>query len=127
VQRLLIAFALAAIGCKGQDAALHDRAVAFTSLASTTAAIGEAWLAGTTSRTYTRTALERTSRLLDDERSALTAGAQLLADPRGARLSQAAEQLSRTIARLAIAVAEDDRAAAQRDVTALHRERRESP
>ena len=61
-------------------------------------AIDEAWLDGKLSGTFTVTALEQTLQLAEQERAALAASPEKLADPRGAQLSQSAEQLSRLLA-----------------------------
>jgi hypothetical protein len=99
----LISAALAAVGlsagaCVRQDARIQQHQEKLESLGSTTAAIGRAWLGGDTSGTFTRTALEQTFRLVEQERSALAGSPQALLDPRGAHLSQAAESLSRLLA-----------------------------
>jgi hypothetical protein len=99
----LISAALATVGatagaCARQDARIQQHQEKFESLSSTTVAIGRAWLAGDTSGTFTRTALERTFVLVEQERSALAGSPQTLVDPRGADLSEAAERLSRLLA-----------------------------
>ena len=99
-QRLLIiimAIVLAA-GCSRQDERLQQHRENFVSLGSSAAAIGEAWLAGSTSGTYTSTALQQTFMLVEQERHALGSRPGQLLDPRGAELSQASERLSRLIA-----------------------------
>jgi uncharacterized protein YPO0396 len=87
-----------AVSCSRQDERLSQHKEKLESLGSSTAAIGEAWLAGSTSGTYTTTALEQTFMLVEQERTALTTTPDALIDPRGAHLSQAAERLSRLIA-----------------------------
>ncbi len=71
------------------------------SLEATSSFIAQSYAAGGTSSTYTRTALERTLQLVEEERSALGESADTLADPRGAVLSQRCEHLSRFLADLA--------------------------
>lgn len=89
-----------AAACTRQDARLEQHKEKFESLGETTAAIGEAWLRGDLSGTYTRTALQQTFMLAEQERSALAASPEALLDPRGADLSQSGERLSRLIAAL---------------------------
>jgi hypothetical protein len=92
--------ALTQIACARQDTRLQQHEEAFESLGESTAAICEAWLAGDVSGTYLRTALEQTFALVEQERTALASSPAMLLDPRGARLSQSAEALSRVIAAL---------------------------
>jgi hypothetical protein len=84
--------------CSRQDARLEQHKKKFESLGETTAAICEAWLGGDVSGTYTRTALDQTFTLVEQERTGLAASPADLLDPRGAGLSQSAERLSRLIA-----------------------------
>jgi hypothetical protein len=95
---LLVALALTAAACARQDARLEQHKQKFESLGETTAVICEAWLRGDTSGTFTRTALQQTFLLVEQERTVLAASPEALLDPRGAALSQAAERLSRLIA-----------------------------
>ena len=95
---VLLATVLAGAGCSRMDERLAQRQEKLESLGATTRAIGDAWLAGSVSGTYTRTALRQTLRLVEQERSTLAATPEALRDPRGARLSQAAERLSRLVA-----------------------------
>jgi hypothetical protein len=90
--------ALGSLGCGRQDERLQQHREKFESLGASTSAIGEAWLAGSTSGTFTSTALEQTFLLVEQERYALASAPEALVDPRGAELSQAAERLSRLIA-----------------------------
>ena len=87
-------------GCSREDQRLQQHRKQFESLGATTAAIGEAWLAGSVSGTFTLTALDRTFQLVEQEQTALAASPNALLDPRGAELSQAAEKLLRLLARL---------------------------
>jgi len=100
----VVALALTLVGCARQDARLQQHKEKFESLGETTAAICEAWLDGDVSGTYTRTALDQTFMLVEQERTALAASPEALLDPRGASLSQSAERLSRLIATLIQAV-----------------------
>jgi hypothetical protein len=88
---------ISSFGCVTQDARLQQHQEKLESLARTTEAVAAAWLAGSVSGTYAGTALEETSRLLEKERSALAGTPELLVDPRGARLSQRAERMSRLL------------------------------
>lgn len=97
---LIIAAALGVAACGRQDERLLQHREKFESLGSSTAAIAEAWLAGSTSGTYTRTALQQTFLLVEQERQALASSPDTLLDPRGAELSQSAERLSRLLAAL---------------------------
>jgi hypothetical protein len=93
----LVAVAIALTACS-QDSALQQHREKLESLGATTAAIADAWLGGTASATYARTALEQTRQLVEQERTSLAAKAATLADARGADLSEAAERLSRLLA-----------------------------
>jgi len=125
-----IAFAaltLSIVGCSRDDSRLAQHDKKFESLGATTAAITEAWLAGQLSGTYTQTALEKTFQLVEQERTALVKTPQALQDARGARLSQAAERLSRLVAALMLDVAAADGDSARRrvaDIPAARAERR---
>ena len=94
----IVVLALASGACSRQDARLEQHRKKFESLGATTAAIGEAWLSGSVSGTYTVTALEQTFLLVEKERTTLASAPEALLDPRGAHLSQAAERLSRLLA-----------------------------
>src|SRR4051812_38708568 len=116
----LIAAAGSSTGaCARQDARIQQHQEKLESLGSTTAAIGRAWLAGDTSGTFTRTALEQTFLLVEQERSALAGSPQALVDPRGARLSQAAEGLSRLLATTINDVGAADAGSVRRHLTEI--------
>jgi hypothetical protein len=95
---LAVVLSLAVAGCGRQDKQLQQHQETLESLGATTKAIAEAWLGGSVSGTYTLTALEQTLILVEQERSAFATVPEALVDPRGARLSQAAERLSRLLA-----------------------------
>lgn len=97
---LCLVLLLPSAGCSRQDQRLQQHRKQFESLGATTAAIGEAWLAGSVSGTYALTALDRTFRLVEQEHAALAAAPSALIDARGAELSQAAEKLLRLVALL---------------------------
>lgn len=88
----------ACLGCTRLDDRLQQHQEKLDSIAASTVAIGEAWLAGQTSGTYTITALEQMLQLVEKERRELAGTPEALIDARGARLSQTAEQLSRLLA-----------------------------
>jgi hypothetical protein len=85
-------------GCSRQDARLEQHQKNLESLGATTKVVAQAWLSGQVSGTYTRTALDQTFDLVEQERATLASKPAMLQHPRGARLSQDAEQLSRLIA-----------------------------
>jgi len=95
---LELAAVLLCSGCSRQDARLEAHKKSLESLGATTKVIAEAWLSGDVSGTYTRTALEQTFYLVEQERARLASTPEMLQDRRGATLSQDAEQLSRLIA-----------------------------
>ena len=106
---VLFVVAVSAVSaCSRQDTRIQQHKEVFESLGATTAAIGRAWLSGAISGTYSKVALEQTLRLVEQERTALTATPASLADPRGAALSQQAEQLSRLIAGMVSGVRDAD-------------------
>lgn len=111
---VIAALAFSPSGCGRQDTRLQQHQEALESLASTMTAIGEGWLAGDLSGTYTRTALEQTFRLVEQERASLASSPQSLLDPRGAHLSQAAERLSRLLAMMIADVRAADARSARR-------------
>lgn len=117
---MLLAAAVTVSGaCQRQDERLQQHREQFESLAASTAAIGHAWLSGSTSGTYTTTALEQMLLLLDEERSRLVSAPEALADPRGAALSKGTEQLSREIAAMRHAVRGADAGAVRLHLEAI--------
>jgi hypothetical protein len=119
ISAAVAAVGLTIVGCARQDTRIQQHQEKLESLGSTTAAVGEAWLAGSTSGTFTRTALERTFLLVEQERSALASKPQALVDPRGAQLSQVAERLSRLVALTIDNVAAADAGSVRRRLTEI--------
>ena len=116
----LLALTLAATtACSSLDDQLRQHRQKLESLGATTEAVGEAWLAGSVSPTYTRTALEQTLVLVEDESAALARTPGALAAPGGAGLSQSAERLSRLLADLTCDVRSGNRPSARRHLTEI--------
>jgi hypothetical protein len=110
---------LTAGACGRADTRLQQYQEQFESLGSTTTAIVEAWLAGSTSGTFTRTALEQTFQIGEQQRTAMASDPMALRDPRGARLSQAAEHLSRLLAMMMRDVAAADAGSVRHRLTEI--------
>jgi hypothetical protein len=117
----LLAFALSlgAVGCVRQDTRLEQHRKKFASLGETTAATVNGWLTGQLSGTFATAALETTFRLVEQERSSLAASPSLLQDPRGARLSETSERLSRLLAAAIRDVADANADAARQHLAEL--------
>jgi hypothetical protein len=105
---LLSAMAVAFSGCTQHDERLQQHQEKLESLTASAIAIGKARLSGSTSDTYTRAALERIFTFVEDERAALASVPETLLDPRGAKMSQSAERLSRVLAAMQHDVRESD-------------------
>src|SRR4051812_45626487 len=123
---LCLVAALSSSACSRQDRRLEQHQKALQSLASTTHAVVDAWLAGHVSATYTQTTLESTFRLIEQERTAVASTPDTLIDPRGARLSDAADQMVRLIAQIISDVRTADGAAARRHLASLTGNEREA-
>jgi hypothetical protein len=91
---------LVTAACGGPATRMQQHRERFQSLASTSALIGEAWMAGRVSGTFADTALQQTFRLIEQERASLASSPESLVEAEGARLSQAAERHSRLVAQL---------------------------
>lgn len=116
---IIAVVAIAFSACARQDARLQQHREKFESLRASTKLVGEAWLAGHVSGTYTTTALERIYLLVEQERQTLAAQPAMLADPRGATLSQAAERLSREIAAMMQSVRGADGGSVRRHLASI--------
>jgi hypothetical protein len=124
---VLATVALIAAACGRQDQRLQQHHEKLESLAASAAAIGNAWLSGSTSGTYTVGALEQTYLLVEKERGALAGTPDALLDRRGAELSQSAERLSRVLAAMRHEVRGSDAASVRhhlRDISDLAAARR---
>jgi hypothetical protein len=99
---------MAVAACTSQSDALTQHQEKLESLGASSAAIADAWLGDAISSKYTSTAFEQVYQLVEQERTALAAKPQALADARGAHLSAAAERLSRLLAVMMQDVAHGD-------------------
>jgi len=116
---LLICVLSALSACKNRERVSDEQTQALASLQATARGVSEAWLSGAVSPAYARTTLEATERLLDKQRAALGASPGLLADPSAARISQAEEQLARSLAVLWKAIGQADTATAREQLAHL--------
>jgi hypothetical protein len=97
----ILVAALTIAGCASPEQQLRQHQKALDSLAASASAIAEAWLAGSASGTYARTAFERTFELIEAERTALAARPDTVADVRIEALMKDAEAQSRIVSGLA--------------------------
>jgi hypothetical protein len=112
--------------CARQDRRIQQHQEALQSLSSSVSAIAATWLAGNTSGTYTVTALNKMLWLIEEERAALARRADTLIDPRGARLADAADELSRRVALVIEDVRASNAASARTHLAALPLDREQS-
>ena|ERR1043166_4406275 len=109
--------ALGSGACSNPDAQLQQHREHLDSLRATATAIGQAWLAGYVSSTFSRTAFERTFELLARERQTMAASPDALLDPRAAQLSESADQLARLLSQMRHDVTTTDVASMQRHLS----------
>ena len=116
---ILLAATLLSSACATQQDTIQQQKEQLQSLGATTRLIGQDWLAGRLSGTYTKTALEATFAQIEQQRATLAAKPAKLLDERAARLSQQAEELSRLVAHLLHDVQGADAAAARIRLAAI--------
>jgi hypothetical protein len=124
VARVLLLPALVAALCGGGCGSDPERVLSthrqtLASCEHTAAMIGEAWLAGTVTARYARTAAEETVRLLAQRQAELSADLTLLATDDGAAISDAEERVSRALAALSAAIDRGDAPAVHRQLDTL--------
>ena len=117
---LILVLALVCGACSRTDQKLEQQRDELKSVAASTAAIVDAWLAGSTSGTFTTTALEQMFLLLEKLRRALAAAPTTLVDQRAAELSQAAEALARLLAAMMHEVRAADARAVREHLSEVH-------
>jgi hypothetical protein len=122
--RVLLLSALVAALCGGGCGSDPERVLSthrqtLTSCEHTAAMIGDAWLAGTVTARYARTASEETVRLLGQRQAELLADLPLLATNDGAAISDAEERVSRAVAALSAAIDRGDGPAVRRQLDTL--------
>jgi hypothetical protein len=115
----MLVLALGCVSCARHDSQIQLHREALQSLRSTAHATVTAWLAGNVSGTFTRTALERTYLLVEQERTALAKRPEMLIDSSGAALSDSAEHLARLIALLMKDIRDADSESARAHRSAL--------
>jgi hypothetical protein len=116
-----------AIACRTPQQTLTKESRTLGSLRATTAAVGDAWLAGDVSSTFALTALERTMQLLETTRSELVASPRLVANPELAALAQSADRLTRTVGLLWKNVGDRDTAQVRRHLADIRSARDAQP
>jgi hypothetical protein len=105
--------------CAAANSDVEKHAEKMASLRASTVAVGESWLAGDVSGTYTRGALEQIFELVDQERAAVAANAEDLARPAADAVARDGEQLQRALASISNGVAGRDGSSVRRQLTDL--------
>lgn len=128
-RRIIVALCVVAgvssLACSRQDRRLQQHQEALQSLNATAHAVADAWLAGQVSGTYAETALEHTLLLTEQERTAVVSTPVALIDPRGARLSDVADQMERLIAQMISAVRAADGPVVRRHLASMPDDKRD--
>jgi hypothetical protein len=108
---LIILYAPLVFACGSTQQLADQQEKALTSLRATVTSVCTAWLDGTVSTTYARTALENAGTLLEKERARIGGSPDALVDPRVVSLSESQNELAKQIALLRKALADSDVAA----------------
>jgi hypothetical protein len=116
-----------AAGCASPDAEIQKHAEKIESLRASAAAAAEAWLSGDASGTYTRTTLEQTFQLVDQQRAAVAGTPEDLRRLTADAVAAQSEELLRRIAALSDAVRDRDAARVRRQLADLSRQESGSP
>jgi hypothetical protein len=119
--RLCAIAAILTTACASRDADVQKHAEKMESLRATIVGVADAWLNGYVSGAFTRTALEQTFELVDQERAAVAATPEELSRPGANAVARHGEQLARVIAALSDAVRRRDASRARRHLADLPR------
>ena len=122
---VLAILALASAACRQPDSRLQQHQEKFDSLTASVQAISEAWLRGTASTRYARSALIQIFDLIERERQALSSSPDVVADARGAELSQSSERLARAAAGMIQDIRSHDAASLRQHLADLPRRKRD--
>jgi hypothetical protein len=95
-------------GCESRQDLLDRQEKALTSLRSTVVSVCQAWLDGTVSTTYARTALETAAVLLDKELTKITTSVDALAGSAVLSVSDRAHRLAQQITLLRIVLTQSN-------------------
>jgi len=119
VAAVALLIALPAVACARHDRQLQDHEQTLSSVAASVNRIGEAWLSGETSGTFTAVALEQMFQAVEAERAAVAADPAFIRDPRGASLADSASELCRRVALMLGAVQGADSATLRHQLDGL--------